>query len=199
MKIVLTIVISYLLGSCSTGIIYSKLSGSGDIRNKGSKNAGATNMLRVMGMKAAAITLIGDMLKGVIAALLGKWLVGGTFGAMLGSVFSVLGHNYPIFFGFKGGKGIATSFGSLLVALPVPALISFAVFVVTVFLTRYVSLGSILAAVAFPLSVLVTQKPFELPVFLLTVFEAALAIYLHRANIDSLLHHQENKISFSKK
>jgi len=139
------------------------------------------------------------MLKGVIAALLGKWLVGGTFGAMLGSVFSVLGHNYPIFFGFKGGKGIATSFGSLLVALPVPALISFAVFVVTVFLTRYVSLGSILAAVAFPLSVLVTQKPFELPVFLLTVFEAALAIYRHRANIDRLLHHQENKISFSKK
>ena len=138
-------------------------------------------------MKAAAITLIGDMLKGVIAALLGKWLVGGTFGAMLGSVFSVLGHNYPIFFGFKGGKGIATSFGSLLVALPVPALISFAVFVVTVFLTRYVSLGSILAAVAFPLSVLVTQKPFEL------------AIYRHRANIDRLLHHQENKISFSKK
>jgi glycerol-3-phosphate acyltransferase PlsY len=118
---------------------------------------------------------------------------------MLGSVFSVLGHNYPIFFGFKGGKGIATSFGSLLVALPVPALISFAVFVVTVFLTRYVSLGSILAAVAFPLSVLVTQKPFELPVFLLTVFEAALAIYRHRANIDRLLHHQENKISFSKK
>ena len=168
-------------------------------RTKGSKNAGATNMLRVMGKKAAAITLIGDMLKGVIAALLGKWLVGGTFGAMLGSVFSVLGHNYPIFFGFKGGKGIATSFGSLLVALPVPALISFAVFVVTVFLTRYVSLGSILAAVAFPLSVLVTQKPFELPVFLLTVFEAALAIYRHRANIDRLLHHQENKISFSKK
>ena len=114
MKIVLTIVISYLLGSCSTGIIYSKLSGSGDIRNKGSKNAGATNMLRVMGMKAAAITLIGDMLKGVIAALLGKWLVGGTFGAMLSSVFSVLGHNYPVFFGFKGGEGIATSFRSLL-------------------------------------------------------------------------------------
>ena len=187
MKIVLTIVISYLLGSCSTGIIYSKLSGSGDIRNKGSKN-----------VKAAAITLIGDMLKGVIAALLGKWLVGGTFGAMLGSVFSVLGHNYPVFFGFKGGKGIATSFGSLLVALPVPVLISFVVFVVTVFATRYVSLGSILAAVAFPLAVLVTQ-PFELPVFLLCVFEAALAIYRHRANIGRLLNHQENKISFSKK
>lgn len=198
MKIVLTIVISYLLGSCSTGIIYSKLSGGGDIRTKGSKNAGATNMLRVMGKKAAAITLIGDMLKGVIAALLGKWLVGGAFGAMLGSVFSVLGHNYPVFFGFKGGKGIATSFGSLLVALPVPVLISFVVFVVTVFATRYVSLGSILAAVAFPLAVLVTQ-PFELPVFLLCVFEAALAIYRHRANIGRLLNHQENKISFSKK
>ena len=198
MKIVLTIVISYLLGSCSTGIIYSKLSSSGDIRTKGSKNAGATNMLRVMGKKAAAITLIGDMLKGVIAALLGKWLVGGAFGAMLGSVFSVLGHNYPVFFGFKGGKGIATSFGSLLVALPVPVLISFVVFVVTVFATRFVSLGSILAAVAFPLAVLVTQ-PFELPVFLLCVFEAALAIYRHRANIGRLLNHQENKISFSKK
>ncbi len=198
MKIVLTIVISYLLGSCSTGIIYSKLSSGGDIRTKGSKNAGATNMLRVMGKKAAAITLIGDMLKGVIAALLGKWLVGGAFGAMLGSVFSVLGHNYPVFFGFKGGKGIATSFGSLLVALPVPVLISFVVFVVTVFATRYVSLGSILAAVAFPLAVLVTQ-PFELPVFLLCVFEAALAIYRHRANIGRLLNHQENKISFSKK
>ncbi len=198
MSILLTIIISYLLGSCSTGIIYSKLTKSGDIRTKGSKNAGATNMLRVMGKKAAIITLLGDMLKGVLAALIGKWLVGGAFGGLLGSVFSVLGHNYPVFFGFKGGKGIATSFGSLLVAMPVPILIAFGVFLVTVLITRYVSLGSILAAVTFPISVLLTQT-FDLPVFLLCLFEALLAIYRHRANIGRLIRHEESKISFSKK
>ncbi|MBQ8095460.1 MAG: glycerol-3-phosphate 1-O-acyltransferase PlsY [Clostridia bacterium] len=198
MNILLTIVISYLLGSCSTGIIYSKLTQSGDIRKKGSKNAGATNMLRVMGVKAAVITLCGDMLKGVVAAFIGQKLVGGAFGGMLGSVFSVLGHNFPVFFGFKGGKGIATSFGSLLVAMPVPILIAFAVFVVTVALTRYVSLGSILAAVTFPIAVLATQ-PFNGPVFALCVFEAALAIWRHRANIGRLLRHEESKISFKKK
>ena len=198
MSILLTIIISYLLGSCSTGIIYSKLTKSGDIRTKGSKNAGATNMLRVMGKRAAIITLLGDMLKGVLAALIGKWLVGGAFGGLLGSVFSVLGHNYPVFFGFKGGKGIATSFGSLLVAMPVPILIAFGVFLVTVLITRYVSLGSILAAVTFPISVLLTQT-FDLPVFLLCLFEALLAIYRHRANIGRLIRHEESKISFSKK
>lgn len=198
MKIILTIVISYLLGSCSTGIILSKLSGAGDIRTKGSKNAGATNMLRVMGKRAALITLLGDMLKGVIAALLGKWLVGGAFGGMLGSVFAVLGHNFPIFFGFQGGKGIATSFGSLLVAMPQPILIAFAVFVITVALTRYVSLGSILAAITFPTMVLIMQ-PFNLPVFSLCLFEGALAIWRHKANIGRLVRHEESKISFSKK
>ena len=198
MKIFLTIVISYLLGSLSTGIIYSKVTGAGDIRTKGSKNAGATNVLRVMGKQAAIITLIGDMLKGILAALLGKWLVGGAFGGMLGSVFAVLGHSYPIFFEFKGGKGVATSFGSLLIAMPVPILICFGVFVITVAITRYVSLGSILAAATFPLMVLLTQ-PFELPVFLLSLFEGAFVIYRHRSNIGRLLRHEENKLSFSKK
>ncbi|MBQ9008565.1 MAG: glycerol-3-phosphate 1-O-acyltransferase PlsY [Clostridia bacterium] len=197
LKILLTVVISYLLGSCATGIIYSRMSGNGDIRTKGSKNSGATNMLRVLGKKAALITLLGDILKGSLAAFIGKWLVGGTLGGMIGALFAVLGHNYPVFFGFKGGKGIATSLGSLLVVLPVPSLIAFAVFVVTVSLTRYVSLGSILAAITVPVAYLFTM-PFELPVFLICLLMAFLAIYRHRANIGRLRRHEENKISFSK-
>lgn len=197
MNIFLTIVISYLLGSCSTGILLSKLSKQGDIRTKGSGNSGATNMLRVMGKKYAILTLLGDMLKGALAALLGKWLVGGAFGGMLGAVFAVIGHNFPVFFGFKGGKGIATSFGAVLCVLPIQILIAFAVFVITVAITRYVSLGSILAAVAFPLAVFLSM-PGDLPVVLLAVFMGALAIWRHRANISRLLSHKESKISFKK-
>ena len=103
LNIILVNVIGYLLGSISTGVVISKALSKTDIRTHGSGNAGTTNMLRVLGRKAALLTFIGDMLKGIIAVFIGKWLVGGELGGLLGVVGAVLGHYYPLYFGFKGG------------------------------------------------------------------------------------------------
>ena len=103
MKIILTVLIGYLLGSISTGVVLSKLFANTDIRTQGSGNAGTTNMLRILGRRMALFTFIGDMLKGIIAVFIGKALVGGAFGGMLGVTGAVLGHYYPLYFGFKGG------------------------------------------------------------------------------------------------
>ena len=136
LSILIVIVAGYLLGSISTGVVLSRLFAKTDIRSQGSGNAGTTNMLRVLGRKMALLTFIGDMLKGIIAVFIGKWLIGGELGGLLGVVGAVLGHYYPLYFGFKGGKGIATSFGSLLFVFPVQALLAFAVFLILVAVTH---------------------------------------------------------------
>lgn len=118
MKLLLTLVIGYLLGSISTGVILSRVFGHKDIRNQGSGNSGTTNMLRVMGKKFALLTFAGDLLKGIIAVLIGKALLGTQAGEIVGAFGAILGHNFPLYFGFKGGKGIATSFGCLLIVFP---------------------------------------------------------------------------------
>lgn len=196
LTMILTLVIGYLLGSISTGVLLSKAFAQTDIRSSGSGNAGTTNMLRVLGRKLALLTFLGDMLKGVIAVLLGKMLVGGHLGGVLGVVGAVLGHNYPIFFGFKGGKGIATGFGSLLFVFPLQTLAAFAVFLILVYLTHYVSVGSIAAAFTLPLFVLLTV-PGEPMVGLCVVFVGALVIWRHRANIVRLVQRKENQLDFS--
>ena len=198
LKYGITILLGYLIGSLSSGVLLSRFVIKDDIRSHGSGNSGATNMLRVNGIKYGILTLLGDMLKGIISVLIGRFLIGGTLGGMIGTVSAVIGHNFPIFFGFKGGKGIATSFGSLLFVIPVQVLIAFAAFLLTVFLTRYVSLGSIIAAVVLPLAVLLTM-PFNPAIFLLSLFLGLLAILRHYQNIIRLLHHQESKLSFHKK
>lgn len=196
LTMILTLVIGYLLGSISTGVLLSKAFAQTDIRTSGSGNAGTTNMLRVLGRRLALLTFLGDMLKGVIAVLLGKLLVGGHLGGVLGVVGAVLGHNYPIFFGFKGGKGIATGFGSLLFVFPLQALAAFAVFLILVYLTHYVSVGSIAAAFTLPLFVLLTVpgEPLE---GLCVIFVGALVIWRHRANIVRLMQRKENQLDFS--
>lgn len=196
LTMILTLVIGYLLGSISTGVLLSKAFAQTDIRTSGSGNAGTTNMLRVLGRRLALLTFLGDMLKGVIAVLLGKLLVGGHLGGVLGVVGAVLGHNYPIFFGFKGGKGIATGFGSLLFVFPLQALAAFAVFLILVYLTHYVSVGSIAAAFTLPLFVLLTV-PGEPLVGLCVIFVGALVIWRHRANIVRLMQRKENQLDFS--
>ena len=167
-----------------------------DIRSQGSGNAGTTNMLRVLGRKMALFTFIGDMLKGIIAVFIGKALVGGDLGGVLGVLGAVLGHFYPLYFGFKGGKGIATSFGALLFVFPVQALLAFAVFLILVAVTHYVSVGSVAAAVTLPLLVVLTT-PYNLPVYIITACIGAGVIWRHRANISRLLHHTENKLDFN--
>ena len=192
----LTLLTGYLLGSISTGVVLSRLFAKTDIRSQGSGNAGTTNMLRVLGRKMALLTFIGDMLKGIIAVFIGKWLIGGELGGLLGVVGAVLGHYYPLYFGFKGGKGIATSFGSLLFVFPVQALLAFAVFLILVAVTHYVSVGSIAAAITLPLLIVITR--FQEPtLWIITVCIGASVVWRHRANIKRLMNHTENKLDFS--
>lgn len=196
LSILIVIAAGYLLGSISTGVVLSKLFAKTDIRSQGSGNAGTTNMLRVLGRRMALFTFIGDMLKGIIAVFIGKWLIGGELGGLLGVVGAVLGHYYPLYFGFKGGKGIATSFGSLLFVFPVQALLAFAVFLILVAVTHYVSVGSIAAAITLPLLIVITR--FQEPtLWIITVCIGASVIWRHRANIKRLMNHTENKLDFS--
>ena len=195
LSILIVIVAGYLLGSISTGVVLSRLFAKTDIRSQGSGNAGTTNMLRVLGRRMALFTFIGDMLKGIIAVFIGKWLIGGELGGLLGVVGAVLGHYYPLYFGFKGGKGIATSFGSLLFVFPVQALLAFAVFLILVALTHYVSVGSVAAAITLPLLIVITR--FQEPtLWIITVCIGASVIWRHRANIKRLMTHTENKLDF---
>ena len=196
LSILIVIVAGYLLGSISTGVVLSRLFAKTDIRSQGSGNAGTTNMLRVLGRKMALLTFIGDMLKGIIAVFIGKWLIGRELGGLLGVVGAVLGHYYPLYFGFKGGKGIATSFGSLLFVFPVQALLAFAVFLILVAVTHYVSVGSIAAAITLPLLIVITR--FQEPtLWIITVCIGASVIWRHRANIKRLMNHTEYKLDFS--
>ena len=196
LSILIVIVAGYLLGSISTGVVLARLFAKTDIRSQGSGNAGTTNMLRVLGRKMALLTFIGDMLKGIIAVFIGKWLIGGELGGLLGVVGAVLGHYYPLYFGFKGGKGIATSFGSLLFVFPVQALLAFAVFLILVAVTHYVSVGSIAAAITLPLLIVITR--FQEPtLWIITVCIGASVVWRHRANIKRLMNHTENKLDFS--
>lgn len=149
-KILAVAAIAYLLGSISTSVIVSRLFGHMDIREHGSGNAGTTNTLRVMGPKFAIIVLVGDALKGAIAALVGGWLMGSQNGAYLGATMGMIGHMYPIFFGFRGGKGVATVAGALIGADWKLFLILICVFIVLFIWKHTVSIGSIGAAIAAP-------------------------------------------------
>ncbi len=195
-KILLTVIIGYLLGSISTGVVLSRIATGKDIRSEGSGNIGTTNMLRVLGRKLALFTFIGDMLKGIIAVIIGKLIVGGELGGVLGVAGALLGHTYPVFFGFKGGKGIATGFGSLLFVFPIQAASAFTLFLILTFLTHYVSVGSIAAALALPTFVLMTR--FDQPLLWGITFACGLfVVFNHRGNIKRLLSHSERKLDFN--
>lgn len=140
MKVVITILLSYLLGCFSSAYVLGKLTKNIDIREYGSGNAGATNALRVLGKKLGALTFLLDILKGILAVVIGKYLLG-LDGGLLASIFVVLGHNFPVFLNFKGGKGVATSLGVLMILNWKIGLVCLIVGVTVIILTRYVSLG----------------------------------------------------------
>ena len=192
---VLVSVIAYFLGNFATSYIVSMRSAKIDIRQHGSGNAGATNVLRVLGAKAAALTFVGDALKGVIAVLLGKYLAG-SYGAILAGLFVVIGHNWPVLLKFKGGKGIATTIGSMLAINPLVVLVVFAIGVVILITTRYVSLASIMGMTIFPILMIILRQPPEYIGF--SIVLAVLAIYRHRANIQRLLKGTESKLGQKK-
>jgi len=183
-------VIAYLLGSISTGVLFSKHLGR-DIRTAGSKNAGATNMTRVHGLRNGAITFGGDCLKGILAALIGRALFGQT-GAMVAAVFAVIGHNWPVFFGFRGGKGVATCIGIGLVTYPPFGALAAVVGVIVMLLSRFVSLGSLIGVSFF--AVAVTIRYGFWPVGAWAILLDLMVIWRHWENIQRLLSHTERKI-----
>ncbi|MBO4368282.1 MAG: glycerol-3-phosphate 1-O-acyltransferase PlsY [Clostridia bacterium] len=194
LKVIATVVIGYLLGCISTGIIASRLLSNIDIRKEGSGNAGATNMLRTLGWVPSLVTFAGDTVKAVAACWLGS-LILGRHGAYIAGIACVIGHNWPVFFGFKGGKGVSSSFGVLLFTCPPIALIVFVLEIVIVALTKTMSLASISAAVAnVILSVIFLRSdPFCMICgFILSV----LLIFRHHSNVKRLLFNSENKLDF---
>ena len=197
LKIILSIVIGYALGNVSTGLIISKLGSGMDIRDAGSGNAGATNVLRTLGWMPSLLTFVGDALKGVIAALIGMWLCGQT-GIICGGLASIVGHNWPAAFGFKGGKGISTSFGVILVLQPYDAPWLLLVMAIALYFTKTVSIGSICAAATYAIINIFQTMLSNTPVFVFSVIVAAMAIFQHRANISRLIKHSENSLDFKK-
>ena len=206
---IIVAIIAYLLGSISFSVIISKKVAGFDVREKGSGNAGTTNVLRSVGKGAAAITLICDVLKGVVAVLIaflaGKIVQGldNSLLIQLAGIFVILGHTFPIFFKFKGGKGIATSLGVLLITNWQIGLICLVFALVLMALTRMVSVGSIAAAILFPVLVLFINQNYLVPAnnwsyLIYSIILAVIVIFNHRSNIKRLLAGEENKLSFNK-
>lgn len=189
-------IVAYLLGNISTGLIVSNAVAHTDIRKHGSGNAGATNMLRTLGWVPSVLTLAGDVLKAVLATLFGRF-VAGEMGMLLAGVAVVVGHNWPVFYGFKGGKGIAASLGLVLVTSPLIAVILFAEEIALVALTRTMSIASIISASLYPVLTWAFY-PHDLPRIVAAIVVGLLALFSHRANIVRLIKHNENKLDFGK-
>ena len=184
MKTVLTWVLAYVLGSIPFGVLYARTQNL-DLREHGSRNIGATNVARSLGRKAGALTLLGDTLKGWLAVALAAWTLG-TPAAIAGAgLMAFLGHLFSVFLRFKGGKGVATGLGVSLYIMPLAALGSIAVFAVTLWTSRYVSLGSILAALALPLFGLFLKMP--LPYITVSLIIALLVLHKHYENIQRII------------
>ncbi|MGN1270302.1 MAG: glycerol-3-phosphate 1-O-acyltransferase PlsY [Clostridia bacterium] len=206
---IIVAIIAYLIGSVNFSVIISKKMAGFDVREKGSGNAGSTNVLRTVGKKAAIITLICDILKGVVSvaiALLAGKIINGLNNAVLvelAGIFVILGHTFPIFFKFKGGKGIATSLGVLLITNWQIGLICLVFALILMALTKMVSVGSIAAGILFPVLVAFINENYIIPktdwsYLIFSIALALLVVYNHRENIKRILNGTENKLSFKK-
>ncbi|GHU55178.1 glycerol-3-phosphate acyltransferase [Clostridia bacterium] len=222
---IITIVVSYLLGSINSSIVVCRVFKGTDIRTVGSKNAGLTNTIRCFGKWLGALTCIGDLGKGVIAVLISKALFGylnigldglkivenppinGTvFIGYIAGLFAIIGHILPVYYGFKGGKGVLTSSSILLVIDIRTFAIIIPFFLIVSFATKYVSVGSISAAIFYPILTFLVQYFWRNFTFtqaildtILVVFTSILLIYMHRGNISRLCAGTENKIKFKGK
>lgn len=197
LQIILCMLMGYLFGSFSTGYFVGKLK-KVDIRKYGSGNAGTTNALRTLGAKAGLITLLGDMLKAILPILLVRLIIfPESDDVLLFSLYTglgvVIGHNYPIWLKFKGGKGIAATAGVMVAFDPWIIPVGLPVFVISVAVTRYVSVGSLLVAVMFPIWILV-RYPGELHMLIVSLIFMTLAFIKHHTNIKRLLNGTENKL-----
>lgn len=195
-RFVIIAVCAYLLGSLSFAIIVSKVTMGKDIRNYGSGNAGLTNAYRTMGAGKTLFVLIGDIAKGAAAVSIGM-LLAGPVGKLVAGIFVILGHMFPLYFGFRGGKGVLVGAVMLLLFDWRMFLIAFVLFFFAVAITRWISLGSILGAVSFPITMAIFYRD---PVLIAMAFGMAVAvIFMHRSNIMRMLRGQENRFSFKSK
>lgn len=206
--IIVVAAVGYLLGSIPTGVWLGKAFKGIDLREHGSGSMGATNVFRVLGWRLAVLTLIIDVAKGFLAALLASKINLGDIAllprqlALIGGLTAIIGHLYPVFAKFKGGKGIATGAGMLLYLVPLELGFAVLVFVLTVVITRYVSLGSLLASTFLALAIIMERYylgyPYgeEMITFIILLFAAV--IFTHRSNIKRLLQGNENKLGAKK-
>ncbi|MEA4897223.1 glycerol-3-phosphate 1-O-acyltransferase PlsY [Bacillota bacterium Meth-B3] len=186
-------VAGYLIGNFQTGLVVSRMMGT-DVRAHGSGGTGATNVMRTLGWLPSALTLAGDMVKGALAAGLGLWL-GGVWGARLGGLCAVLGHNWPALFGFRGGKGIATTGGVILALNPIIALSLIACQAAVLLVTHIMSVASLVSAGLYVVLTLMLHWGDWWAIGYAALL-GALAFFSHRTNIDRLAHKRENKLNF---
>ena len=191
-NILILAAVGYQLGSINSAILVSKLTMGYDIRTKGSGNAGLTNAYRCMGTGRTLLVLVGDVAKAAIALYIGGMLMG-PMGELIAGAFVILGHVFPLYFGFKGGKGVLV--GATMVAMFDwrIVLILLAVFILLVGVTKWVSLGSVVGAAMFPFLTYFFYR--DIPMFVMTAAMAAAVIYMHRSNIVRMLHGEENKFT----
>ncbi len=192
MRIFLSIILAYFIGSFSSAFFIGKAFMKIDIRNHGSGNAGATNAIRVMGRKLGIVTFVLDVFKGILAVLICRAILGYN-GGYLGGIFAVIGHNWPVLIGFKGGKGVATSLGVILILHWPTAIICVILGIIVTLIFRFVSLGSIVFLSSTPIINAIITREFNKGFFVTTLFLALLAIYRHKANFQRIASGTENK------
>jgi glycerol-3-phosphate acyltransferase PlsY len=189
---IIIFILCYLIGNFNAAYIYGKITKKTDIRQHGSGNAGTTNAIRVMGMKAGLIVFISDFLKGLAAVLLAGVLSDGKYAYAIAALAVIIGHNWPMFLKFKGGKGIATLIGTYTIIAPVPLLIALALAFIIIYFTKWVSLASLCGIYSIVIMLLITQGLSISTV--LTLVIAVMSTFQHRQNIKRIIKGQENKI-----
>ena len=192
LEYILAIISAYLIGSIPSGLILGKIFWHTDLRKYGSRNIGATNAWRTLGKVPGILVFIADSLKGQAGVLLGLSFVGTPLAAVMGGLFAIIGHSFSIFLRFHGGKGVATSLGVLAVLMGDVTAIVFLTWLAIVCVTRYVSLGSVVAGFLTPILAVLFSYPMEYIIF--TMIAAVLVIVRHRENIKRLMNGTENKI-----
>ena len=194
---IIVILCSYIIGSIPSGLILGKTFWNVDLREYGSKNIGATNAWRTLGKLPGFIVFVADLLKGMIGVYLGMLLVGTSTAMIIGGIVAIIGHSLSLFLKFKGGKGVATGLGVIIMLMPTVSAIVFIIWLVVVMLSKYVSLASIIAAICVPIFAFVLGMPFEFVAF--GVVAALFVIYRHKSNIGRLMNGTENKIKAGKR
>ena len=196
--VILSAVIAYFIGSVNFGVLISKLAYRDDVRSHGSGNGGMTNMLRTYGRGAAAVTFLGDAFKAALSILVVGRMLAGQWGADIAGLACVLGHVFPVYFNFKGGKGVVTVAVMILCQNPFVFLTLLIIFIIVVLMTKYVSLGSCMCMIVYPYVLYRVTGSYGTHI-IIAMIAALFVVWMHRENIKRLRAGKENKISLSKK